>query len=129
MWSNDLGDRNSPISDAPGKLASSYIATGYLRVYGITVYNSAATAQWILMYDRSSLPADGAVPRMAFPIAGSSNLGLYYGEMGRTFTQGLVLCNSSTDTTKTIGSANCFFDVEYDALGGVRLNPDAQGGQ
>ena len=129
MWSHDLRDRDSPISDAPAKLAASYIATGYLRVYGITVYSSKASSQWILMFDASSLPADTAVPRMAFPIASATNLGLYFGPMGRTFRQGLVLCNSSTDTTKTIGSADCFFDVEYDSLGGVYLNPDAQGGQ
>ena len=116
MWSADLTDRNSPISDAPGKLASSYIASGYLRVYGITVYSSKASSQWILMFDRSSLPADTAVPLMAFPIAAASNLGLYYGEMGRLFRQGLVLCTSSTDTTKTLASADCLFDVEYDWL-------------
>lgn len=116
MWSYDLGDRNSPISDAPGKLAASYLATGYLRVYGFSVYNSSASAQWILMFDRSTLPADTAVPLMAFNVAGQQPLGVYYGEMGRLFRQGIILCNSSTDTTKTIGSANCFFDVEYDAL-------------
>ena len=129
MWSDDLCDRNSPISDAPGKLASSYIATGFLRVYGITVYNSSASSQYILLFDASSLPVDTAVPRMAFPIAGTSNLGLYYGEMGRLFQRGLVLCNSSTDTTKTIGSANCFFDVEYDALPSVSRYPPSGEGQ
>lgn len=116
MWADDPCDRNSPISDAPGKLASSYLATGYLRVYGFTVYSSLASAQWILMFDASTLPADTAVPLMAFPIGASSNLGLYYGAPGRLFRRGLVLCCSSTDTTKTIGSASCFFDVEYDPL-------------
>ena len=129
MWADDLCDRNSPISDAPAKLAASYIATGYLRVYGISVYSSLITPQWILMFDASSLPADTAVPRMAFPVAASANLGLYFGPMGRIVRQGLVLCNRTTDTTKTIGASNCFFDVEYDQLGGVYLNQDAQGGQ
>lgn len=129
MWSDDLTCRDSPLSDAPGALANSYLATGYLRVYSITVYNSAASAQWVLMFDASSLPADTAVPRMAFPIAAAQTLGLYYGPMGRIFKRGLILCNSSTDTTKTIGSANCFYDVEYDHLDGVYLDPDAQGGQ
>lgn len=129
MWSYDLADRNSPISDAPKKLAASYIATGYLRVYGFSVYSSLATAQWILMFDGSTVPADTAVPLMAFPVSGSSNVGVYFGEMGRLFRQGLVLCNSTTDTTKTIGAANCFFDVEYDALPTPVLNPDSGGGQ
>ena len=118
-WTENVayGDpRNTPISDAPGALAASYKAGGYLRVYGFTVYNSNASAQSILMFDRSSLPADTAVPLMAFAVAGSANLGVYFGTMGRIFKQGLVLCNSSTATTKTIGAADCFFDVEYDYL-------------
>lgn len=129
MWADSLTDRDSPISDAPAKLANSYIATGFSRVYGITVYSSLASAQWVLVFDASSLPADTAVPRMAFPVGATSNLGLYFGPMGRIFRQGLVLCNSTTDTTKTIGAANCFFDVEYDQLGGVYLDPDSGGGQ
>ena len=128
MGEFSLHDRDQPISDAPGKLSASYIASGYLRVYGFTVYNSNAAAQKILMFDRSSLPADTAVPLMAFPVSGASNLAIYFGRMGRLFRQGLVLCNSSTDTTKTIGAADCFFDVEYDALTTLPADlGDAQG--
>ena len=117
MWQDNPYDRSSPISDAPGKLANQYIATGFLRVYGFTVYSSLAAAQFILMFDATTLPADTAVPLMAFPIvAKPGQLGVYYGEMGRLFTRGIILCNSTTDTTKTIGAANCFFDVEYDTL-------------
>lgn len=116
MWQDDPCDHNSPISDAPGNLRSSYIVTGPIRVYGINVYSSSVAAQFILMWDRSILPADTSVPMFTFNIGASSALGVYYGEMGRVFHQGLVLCNSTTDTTKTIGSANCFFDIEYDFL-------------
>lgn len=129
MGEFSLSDRDHPISDAPGKLASSYIATGYLRVYGFTVYNSNTASQWILMFDRSSVPADNAVPLMAFNVAGSSVLGVYYGRMGRLFRQGLVLCNSTTDTTKTLGTANCFFDVEYDPLQTLPASLGPNGGQ
>lgn len=129
MWSDDLCDRNSPISDAPGKLANAYLATGYLRVYGITVYNSNAGSQFVLMFDSSTLPADTAVPLMTFKVSSQGTLGLYYGEMGRLFRRGIVLCNSSTDTTKTIGSADCLFDVEYDALPSVPLGLGGGQGQ
>lgn len=116
MWSYDLADRTSPISDAPAVLASSYVATGYLRVYGFTVYSSRTSAQYILMFDASVLPANAAVPRMVFPVTASSVLAVNYGDMGRLFSRGIVLCTSSTDTSKTLGSADCFFDVEYDPL-------------
>ena len=124
-----LSDRDHPISDAPGKLANSYIATGYLRVYGFTVYSSNAAAQSILMFDSSTLPADTAVPLMPFAIGASANLGVYFGRMGRLFRRGLVLCNSSTNTTKTIGSADCFFDVEYDVLDTLAASLGPDGGQ
>lgn len=117
MWRDDPSDRNSPLSDSQTKLANQYIATGPVRVYGITVFSSNVGGQYVLMFDRSSLPADNAVPLMAFPISPNANVGLYYGPMGRVFQQGLVLCASSTATTKTLNAtADCFFDVEYDYL-------------
>lgn len=129
-WDQNVayGDpRNTPISDAPGKLSASYLATGYLRVYGISVYNSNAAAQSILMFDAATLPADTAVPLMTFNVSATSALGVYYGAMGRIFKRGIVLCNSSTTTTKTIGAADCFFDVEYDYLPVPQDAPPDQG--
>lgn len=127
MWSHDDYNRESPISDAPGVLAKSYLATGYLRVYNFSVYSSKASAQWILMFDASTLPVDTAVPLMAYPIAIQGNVGIYYGRKGRLFRRGIVLCNSTTDTTKTIGAADCFFDVEYDVLP-TPADPGSSGG-
>lgn len=117
MWADNIADRNSPQSASVGKLANQFIVTGYLRVYGFSVFNSNAGSQYILMFDASSLPADTAVPLMAFPVATVANIGLYFGPMGRIFQRGLVLCASSTSTTKTLNAtSDCFFDVEYDWL-------------
>lgn len=116
MWSYDLAERQSPISDAGKVLSASYLATGYLRVYGFTVYNSKASAQNILLFNESTVVADTAVPMMTYNLPTKSTLAVYFGPMGRLFSRGILLCNSSTDTTKTIGSADCFFDVEYDWL-------------
>src|SRR5690242_14725743 len=117
MWLDDIADRNSPQSSPLGKVANQFIATGYLRVYGFSAFSANAGSQFILMFDASSLPSDGAVPVMAFPISASNNVGLYFGPMGRIFQRGLVLCSSSTATTKTINAtADCLFDVEYDWL-------------
>jgi len=116
VWADDLGDRNSPLSANPGKLASSFSVSGGLRVYGFSVYSSNVAAQFILVFDKSGLPADASLPLYTIPVAATTLVSDYFGPMGRVFTQGLVLCNSSTGTTKTIGAADCFFDVRYDNL-------------
>jgi hypothetical protein len=41
---------------------------------------------------------------------------VYYGPPGRIFRRGIILCCSTTDTTKTLGAANCLFDVQFDNL-------------
>lgn len=116
MWADDPYDRNSPLAANPGRLAASFLVSGYLRLYGFTVYSSNVAAQNLLVFDSSSVPADGAIPLFVIPMAATSETSDYYGPMGRIFVRGLVLCNSSTATTKTIGAADCFFDVRYDHL-------------
>lgn len=116
MWSEDPYATDSPQSAFPAGLASSFLVPGQVRVYGFVVYSSLAAAQWIQYFDRDTLPADTSVPVIALPIAAKNQLSAYFGPMGRVFHQGLVLCNSTTDTTKTLGAVNCFFDVQYDNL-------------
>lgn len=103
-----------PLNGAPGRLASFIIPkTGISKLFGFTVYSSNAAAQFVLLFDATALPADTAVPLMAFPVAATANVAAYWGTAGRSFTHGIVLCNSSTAATKTIGAADCFFDVQY----------------
>ena len=118
MWADDPYDPYSPLSDAPGKLENSHVITGQLRVYGFTVYNSLASSQFLQMFDATTVPADSAVPLETFALPASQEKGVYFGPMGRVFRRGIVLCNSTTDTTKTIGAVNCLFDINYDFLGG-----------
>lgn len=82
-------------------------------LYGLTGYNSKASTQFILIHDAALLPADGAVPAVVLSVAASSPFSLDYGTLGRTFKNGIVVVNSSTGPTKTIGSADCWFDVQY----------------
>ena len=118
MWLDNLAERTSPISANASGVKASFLISSPLRVYGWTVYSSRTSLQYILVFDASTLPADASVPLFALQVDASSVNGVFFGPMGRVFQQGLVLCNSSTDTTKTVGSADCFFDVQYDWLGG-----------
>lgn len=102
-----------PFNANPGALASSLIVKathGYL--YGFTVYSSKGSAQWVLLFDSATLPANGQVPLLAFPVAATSQVSALW-IPPRFFESGITLCNSTTDATKTLGSADCLFDVQY----------------
>jgi hypothetical protein len=95
-------------------LAASLVAfTGQGRVMGISISNTKAASQFIQVFNASSVPADGAVPLISIDIATVVAKGISFTPGGRWFTIGCVVCNSSTQGSKTIGSADCLFDVQY----------------
>jgi hypothetical protein len=94
--------------------ASRVTLAGSGRVYGFTVYNSNAAAQFILVFDQSTVPADGETADVVLKAPAGDVLGVNW-LPGRWFRSGCVLCNSSTAPTKTVGAADCFFDVQYES--------------
>ena len=82
-------------------------------VYGLSGINNKASAQYIQIHDASSLPADTAVPKVVVTVPATSNFSIDFGYYGRSFGTGIVICNSSTLATKTIGAADCWLDVSY----------------
>jgi hypothetical protein len=107
-------DLPGPLNFNVGVLRSSIIVPGRIVVYGFTAYNTKASSQFFNFFDANTLPADTAVPLFSWAIAANSGVGFGFQPNGRQFQTGLVICNSSTDATKTIGSADCFFDVQFD---------------
>ena len=93
--------------------ASRVVKTTKGLLVGFTVYNSKASAQFIQVHDAAALPADTAVPAFVVEVAASSSRAVDFSPFGRQFTTGIVICNSSTFATKTIGAADCWFDVQY----------------
>ena len=81
-------------------------------LYGFTGHNNKSSSQFIQIHDASSLPSDTAVPAIIFAVPATSSFSLNY-DVGREYQVGIVICNSSTAATKTIGSADCWFDVQY----------------
>lgn len=103
-----------PLNATSPVLAKSIIPkTGVGKLFGFTVTSTNVAAQFILMFDSNVLPAEGAVPIAAFNVAAASPVAGYFGTAGRAFVHGIVLCNSTTQGTKTLGAADCIFDVQY----------------
>ena len=102
-----------PLNYSSARLqASAVVKTGPGLLYGITVTSTLASAQYLLVFDASTLPADGAIPLLAKSVPANDAVGFSW-LPARTFQVGCIVCNSTTNTSKTIGAANCFFDVQF----------------
>jgi len=92
--------------------ASLVIKLGPGRLTHLIGYNAKVSAQFIQLHDATALPADAAVPIAVITVAASSNFQIQLPPDGLDFNTGIVVCNSSTYATKTIGSADCFFTAQ-----------------
>lgn len=97
----------------PALAASLVVKASQGKLFGLSVTNTNAASQFVQVFDANTLPGNNAVPIISFLVAATSAGGLYFGSTGRAFEQGIVVCNSSTQATKTIGSADCLFDAQY----------------
>lgn len=83
-------------------------------LFAIWGYNSSASAQFIQVHNTATLPADTAIPIITFNVAAGANFFFdLSGAQGVICSTGITLCNSSTGPTKTIGSANVWFNAIY----------------
>ena len=80
----------------------------------VSGYNSKASVQFIQIHDAAALPADTAIPIAVITAAATSNFAFPPWLAKYPFQLGIVLCNSSTGPTKTIGSADCWFNALYE---------------
>jgi len=82
-------------------------------IYGFSGYSGLAAAQWIQLHDSATLPADTAVPKYSFKVGPSSNFSFDLDPEGDHFENGIVICNSTSHATKTIGAADTMFNILY----------------
>lgn len=92
--------------------ASAVVKTGPGTWYAITMTNTNAAARFLQVFDARDMPADGAVPLFSRSIAIGDSLTLTW-TVGHTFNVGMIVCNSTTAASKTIGAADSLFDVTF----------------
>lgn len=108
---------NTPVASSTASTsayAASKIAKASAgRLFSVSGYNSKALAQFIQIHDSATLPADTAVPIVILTAPATGNFSVDFGPLGIPCAAGIVLCNSSTGPTKTIGSGDCWFQATY----------------
>jgi hypothetical protein len=82
-------------------------------LYGLSGYNANAGTRYIQLFNSTTLPADTAVPVLTIPVATGASFNIDFGAYGMGFSVGIVVCNSSTGPTKTIGAADSWFTPRF----------------
>lgn len=93
-----------------GLQASRVLKDSRGRLVSFDGYNSGS-AQFIQIHDAVTVPADGAVPLKSWPVPAASYFSFVF-PVPLTCSSGIVVCNSSTVATKTIGTANVTFSAQ-----------------
>lgn len=104
-----------PLNSSSPKLeAFRVVKQGAGTLFGFTVFNSNVAAQFIQLHDtNTSPPANGTAPVFVISVPTITSQGIAWVIPGRFFTRGILIVNSSTVATLTIGAADCFFDAQY----------------
>ena len=94
--------------------ASHVIVTSAAWVSGFAFSNANGSARTAQLFDSATLPSDGVFPNViGQSTATAASAYVSYVNSPFYFASGIVICNSSTVRTKTIGSADSLFAVWY----------------
>ena len=123
---HDSEKENTPMLNAPGPFASSgpvgslILAGAPRRLWGLTVANQIAAQRYVMLFDASTVPANGTAPLCTFPVAPNGTIAPQPGsglsalagdsQLASTlaFTTACVIASSTTPVIFTAGGATDF---------------------
>lgn len=82
-------------------------------LFTVGMFNNNGATRYLQGFQAAALPANGAVPVFSIPVAAGATVFQLFGDLGLTFATGIVLANSSTATTLTVGGADSLFTASY----------------
>lgn len=109
-------DSSRPV--APGTVAATVALATSLVVKAsagqlLSIVGYSTVTQYIQIHDSTTLPADAAVPDVVIPITAGAPFSIDFGELGLDLATGIVVSNSTTGPTKTIGAADTWITAIY----------------
>jgi hypothetical protein len=110
---------SSSSTNANSSLASTALEASHVikasagRLFQLTGVNTKTSAQYIQVFNSTTVPADTTAPVLLAYVPAGATFSWDFGDVGRYFSTGIAVSNSSTAATKTIGSADCWFNAEY----------------
>lgn len=99
--------------DSAAAEASSVIKAGPGSLYGFIVHNANGGTRWFQIYDSTTVPADGAVPKVSVAIPSGTTVVVNMPFERRWFATGMAWALSSTVATKTIAAADAYAQVAF----------------
>jgi hypothetical protein len=89
------------------------VKSGAGSLVAVTGFNNNAAARFLHIFDTQGALANGMVPVVVISVAIAGNYSQNWTSLGRAFARGIVLANSTTAATLTLGTADFWFDAQY----------------
>ena len=114
-WLLPLPDQYPRNVHSEGYVTTLLVVSGPARLFGFSGYDANASGEFVLVYDRSTLPASSANAAIVVSTGtAAGNFSWYGGTAGRWFYKGIIIVASSTSPGYTAASAaNMQVDVQY----------------
>ena len=113
LWALRITPQDASVTSSTALAASLVVRASAGRLLIAAVYNGNVGTQYIQVHNAASLPANTVVPLFTFALTTGAVQVLNFDLTGLPCSTGIVLCNSSTAATKTIGAADCWFTVTH----------------